>query len=249
MSALAATQMLAIWEAATDLHPLDQALTILAAAFPHQTASELAALSVGRRDGLLLDIYGQTFGAAIGCLATCVHCNELLEFTLDANLFANTNIPDQAPAYELALDGYELHFRLPNSFDLASIAVPAASEPEKTMGTAYQKLISRCVLSVVGPDSLGITRALPDPIMAALALEMSKHDPQAEIQLDLVCPACGQHWHALLDIVTFLWANIQAVAQRLLSEVDRLARAYGWHERDILAMNPIRRRYYLDVLL
>jgi hypothetical protein len=25
-----------------------------------------------------------------------------------------------------------------------------------------------------------------------------------------------------------------------------LARAYGWHERDILAMNPIRRARYLQ---
>ncbi len=249
MGVLAIRNILAIWEAAVELHPIDRALTILAAAFPHKTLSDLAALSIGRRDALLFEVYRTTFGAAIECLANCAHCNELLEFRLDLNAFTGEQIMTQAPAYELTVDEYELRFRLPNSFDLANIAM--LSKSENGITAAYQQLISHCVLAAIAPETMDRTMEieLPDTVLAALAHEMTKHDPQAEIQLDLACPACGQHWMALLDIITFLWARIQSEAQRLLGDVDRLARAYGWREDDILAMSPLRRRYYLDVLL
>src|SRR4051794_25836762 len=105
MSALATAHLLAIWEAAVDLHPIDRALAILATAFPDQTAGELAALSIGRRDALLLEVYGTTFGAAIECLANCAHCDELLEFTLDAHAFVSPSMPAQIHWYELAAEG------------------------------------------------------------------------------------------------------------------------------------------------
>jgi hypothetical protein len=48
--------------------------------------------------------------------------------------------------------------------------------------------------------------------------------------------------------VTFFWKEIAAHAKRLLREVHILAAAYKWREADILAMNPNRRQYYLEMV-
>jgi hypothetical protein len=77
---------------------------------------------------------------------------------------------------------------------------------------------------------------------------MAKADPLADIQLALSCPFCGLGWKAAFDIVSFLWREIESLAGRLLRDVHTLAFAYGWHERDILALSPMRRQFYLALI-
>ena len=77
---------------------------------------------------------------------------------------------------------------------------------------------------------------------------MALVDPQADVQLALSCPACGQQWRATFDVVSFLWDELDAWARRLLREVHTLASAYHWREADILAMSRWRRQYYLDLV-
>jgi hypothetical protein len=77
---------------------------------------------------------------------------------------------------------------------------------------------------------------------------MAACDPQAEVLLDLNCPACGHGWQALFDVVAFFWAELAAQAKRLLREVHTLARAYGWREADILGMSARRRQFYLEMV-
>ncbi len=76
---------------------------------------------------------------------------------------------------------------------------------------------------------------------------MAEQDPQAEILLDVACPACGHAWQTLLDIVDFVWREVSAGATRLLEEVHTLARAYHWREADILALSSRRRQAYLEM--
>ena len=134
-------------------------------------------------------------------------------------------------------------------------AVPAAGQqgPRRRRGlpdpaAARRLLVRRCVLHasrervpVAGDD-------LPAEAVAGLAQRMVEHDPQAEVLLDLSCPACEHDWQALFDIVAFFWAELAARADRLLREVHALARAYGWREADILGMSPHRRRFYLEMV-
>jgi hypothetical protein len=77
---------------------------------------------------------------------------------------------------------------------------------------------------------------------------MLEADPQAEIILRLTCPACGHQWELLFDIADFFWTEIAVQAQRLLREIDTLARAYGWTEREILSLPAQRRQSYLEML-
>jgi len=82
----------------------------------------------------------------------------------------------------------------------------------------------------------------------ALSAELARRQPWADVEIALSCPGCSTAWEAPLDIGSFVWDEIAAEARRVVHEVDRLARAYGWREADILAMTPARRRTYLALV-
>jgi hypothetical protein len=90
--------------------------------------------------------------------------------------------------------------------------------------------------------------ALPESVLSRVEALLAEADPLAELMIDNGCPACGYRWHSLFDIVSFFWIEISASARRLLGDVHLLARAYGWREADILAMSPLRRSYYLEMV-
>jgi hypothetical protein len=243
MRPLSAFDLLRVWEVGEDQHPLDRALTLLEVACPELTWDELAALSIGQRDARLLTLREWTSGPRLNGFAECPQCAERLEFEVAvAELRAADERDAGEQAQELVTDSLTLRFRLPNSRDLA--AVMGCQDPV----AARSLLAQRCVLwasrggeSVAGDE-------LPVGAIASLAHRMAECDPQAEVLLDLRCPACEQGWRALFDIVAFFWAELAAKARRLLREVHVLARAYGWREADILGMSARRRRFYLEMI-
>lgn len=245
MPALAVETLLNIWEVGQQQHPVDRALTILAATYPDMSRDELARLSIGQRDARLLRIYEQTFDPQLVCATNCPQCQEALEFVL---LTAEIRpADDEEPLerdYLLQVNDYTLHFRLPNSFDLAAIARQTGNSM-----TARHLLLERCVLEATYQGEAFAVADLAAPVTAELVAQMARLDPQAEIVLNLDCPACRHTWSALLDIVVFLWSRITAQAKRLLHDVHTLARAYGWREADILAMSATRRQFYLDIVM
>ena len=224
-------------------HPLDRALTILATAFPATPREAFAALSIGQRDSYLLWLRELTFGPQLNSYVECSQCQERLEFTLPvaALRFAGTGEVGEQP-YELAVEDHRLSFRLPDSRDLAAAAVC------KGTASARRVLLERCVLQANRDDSPVPVRELPAGVVELLAAQMATCDPQAEVLLNLRCPACDYDWQVLFDIVTFFWAEIAAQAKRLLHEAHLLARAYAWAEADILAMSAWRRECYLNMV-
>ena len=81
MSVLSGATLIRIWEVGQRLHPVDQALIILAAAFPQMSRDELAALPIGQRDAHLLTVHEESFGPQLAGLAECPQCQEQLEFS------------------------------------------------------------------------------------------------------------------------------------------------------------------------
>ena len=73
-------------------------------------------------------------------------------------------------------------------------------------------------------------------------------DPNADIAFDVHCEACGHAGTAQLDAGELLWDEIDARARALLGEVHLLASAYGWTEREILALSAARRATYLSMV-
>lgn len=224
-------------------HPLDRALTILAAACPQLSRNELASLSVSRRDALLFAVRRQLNGAQLAGLHHCPACREQLTFNLDGQaVYAAPDMDEGEPVYEFAADEYALQFRLPNSFDLAHVA--ACDE----VAAARTGLLRSCVLRLTRGDEEVAVEDVPDAVTEAVAAEMARQAPQADVELDVQCAACGHRWPIVFDIASFFWTEISARAKRLLREVHTLARAYGWRETDILALSPARRQFYLEMV-
>ena len=240
MRTLSALDLVRAWEAGRDRHPVDRALLLLALAYPELTRDQLAALTIGQRNGRLLALRQQMLGAQLNAYAECPQCREALEFSIDAPSLRSPEPAEQV--FTLAVDGLDVRFRLPDSLDLA--AVSNVPDPDAARGL----LLQRCVLAARQSETEIAAAALPQTAVAALADAMSERDPQASQRFRLSCPACGHGWAALFDIVSYFWTEINAYAQRLLGEVHRLARAYGWREADILAMSSARREFYLGLV-
>jgi hypothetical protein len=87
---------------------------------------------------------------------------------------------------------------------------------------------------------------LPAEAVNALAEKLAEADPAADLDFALDCPACGHAWVTTFDITAYFWRELAVMAQAMLEDVHALATAYGWSERDVLAMPKARRRYYLS---
>ena len=108
-------------------------------------------------------------------------------------------------------------------------------------------LLQRCLLGARREDRPHPTDRLPEAVVTAVVEAMAAADPQADVRTELGCPSCGHRWPCSFDIVSFFWSEIEAWAWRVLQDVHRLARAYGWREQDILELSPWRRRVYLEM--
>jgi hypothetical protein len=241
MRPLLAPDLLQLWETGLSEHPLDRALIVLAAAFPELSWDDLADLSVGRRNQLLLAVREQVFGPRLPAVAQCPACQGSLELLLDSSMLrASGREKLESTIEHRAEDGQVLRFRLPNSRDLAAILGCADRSEARLL------LLRRCLApsddAKAGPDW-----TLAESGLSAIAAQMAERDPQAEVLLDLCCPACGHRWPLALDIAAFFWTELAAQARRLLGEVGTLARSYGWAEADILSLSSARRRAYMEM--
>ncbi len=246
MRALSVPELLAVWEQGLTQTPVERALSLFSAACPDAAPNELARLPIGWRDGQLLTLREWTFGPALTSLAACPVCNERVELAFEtSDIRAETEAESEKPLL-LNVAEHELALRLPNSEDLMAIAneESAASNP----ATARTLLLARCILQARRGDAGVTIEDLPAEVGVAAARAMAEADPQADVQLALACPNCGHEWQANFDIVAYFWAEINGWAVRLLREVHALAAAYGWREADILALSPLRRQLYLEML-
>lgn len=242
MRALSASELLTVWERGPTLSPVQRAVALLHAANPDFSMEEIARLSIGQRNGLLMQLREWTFGPQLTAMATCARCGERLELN-----FSSSEIPaapELDPDDELALaaEGFNVRFRLPDSLDLAAVS----GSPD--VATARQALFERCLLSVHLEGEEKSAGDLPEHLVAVISERMEQADPRASVQLSLSCPACGHQWLGTFDIVTYFWNEIDGWAQGMLRDVHTLASAYGWHESDILSMSPWRRQFYLDMI-
>jgi len=248
MRALSASELLTVWERGSGQTPVERALALLSAACAGPSPEALARLSLGRRDALLLDLREQTFGPTMASLANCPACGERLEMTFDAADLRAQPGGAEGPTggatgepLTLRVGDYEVSFRLPDSFDLAA-AAGRSGEAE-----AAALILERCLVDARRGDERLTASQLPSDVGEAVARRMAEADPQAEVLLNLACPACGAGWLEPFDIESYFWGEVDAWAQRVLLEVHALASRYGWSEADILNMSAWRRRFYLNL--
>lgn len=233
--------MLRAWETGEAQGPIARALTLLSCGYPERPMTELAALTIGQRDGLLLKLREQTFGRHIRGFAECPVCGQALVFSTTSSALS-VSPPSASWPQELRFDDWVLQLRPLDSHALAT----AASFGEVELARAY--LLECCLLCAELAGEEIAASELPETVCLRISAALAEHDPQAEVLLSLRCASatCGHQWDALFDIATYLWIEVAAQARRLFDEVDALARAYGWSEAAILGMSSARRRQYLQ---
>ena len=226
-----------MWEKGRGLHPLDQGLLAIHAAFP-EARETVADWPLGRRNRALAELHCSYFGHALEGWTSCPQCGEKLEFKMDGRVLAEQ--PQSQHAEPIVIHGQT--FRLPTSRDLARAALErdTAADPD----AAAVRLLRVCRLD--GGDDAGQTWSEEE--LEEAGEKMAAADPLAEIILNFQCPVCEATCHESLDLPTFLWAELEALARRLVMDVHALASAYGWSEREILALSDTRRRLYLEMV-
>jgi hypothetical protein len=242
MHALSAKTLLELWEDVHTQAPVERALSLLAAADTENTVEQLAAFSLGDRNARLLALREVLFGSEMEALAVCPRCGQRLELRLNATELRNMCGPGPNREVTLSIDGYEVRLRPLNSLDLPTIT----SEAE--LASAHDYVLRRCLLSVHNGNMPVEFEELPGEVVEASAQKIAEIDPLADIQISICCHSCQHIYQAAFDILSFLWKEIDAWARRVLIEVHILASAYGWSEREILALGAPRRQFYLDMV-
>jgi hypothetical protein len=268
MRVLSASELLGVWERGLSQSHVRRALSLLTAANPEHSPAQLAELSIGRRDGLLLTLREWTFGSQIQSVATCPHCSDRLELSFEisdirvpvvaeekhqASLLSRWFDRQQPLTHRsgvVKFADYEVQFQLPNSLDLAACLdrIPALNSGTDNATSPQLILLERCLLVADRRGQKQSIDGLPAEVINAVLAQMAADDPQANVQLNLTCPSCSHQWRSHFDIVSFFWTEIQAWAIRTLREIHTIASAYGWTEAEILAMNPYRRYLYLEMV-
>jgi hypothetical protein len=235
MLPLRAPDVLALWEQGRARHAIDRALLLFAAACPELPADRLADLPLGQRNAALFRLRHCTFGPEVRAYIDCPGCGERMELTLQVDMF----LPPEREAHmggEYETDGFR--FRLPTSRDLSALLGHADAE------SAATHLLERCC--VARPD--GAATSSLHGLLEKIEARLEALDPSADIELSLICESCKHVWTAPFDIAAVLWDEVDARARALLAAVHTLARAYGWSERDVLALSEQRRSTYLGMV-
>lgn len=242
MRPLTAATLLGAWERALPQSPAQRALTLLQFVGADLPPERLAALTIGQRDGHLLNLRESAFGPQMTGVAACPACSRQLELSFTVTSIRVAPPTDPLGPCTLTHADYQAEFRLPNTDDFTALT------PDLDRLANQRRLLERCLLSVRCSGEAVPFDELPDEVRTAVSDRMAEADPQADVQLSLACPDCGHRWQAPLDILSYLWAEIHEWATRLLGDIHTLASAYGWREADILALSPWRRQAYLEMI-
>lgn len=193
-------------------------------------AREIAADTLGARNIRLLELHRDLVGKPLEATVTCGRCAVESEFEVPAHAILAIPTPDPAASAVVRCADQVLRFRLPRMDDIQA----AAHEPNLP-----RALLERCQLES-GPIS--------ESAMAEAGRAFELLDPAANLVIDLVCAGCARPIAASLEIAGFVARDLDALSRALFHDVDRIAAAYGWTERDILALPPARRRRYVTMI-
>jgi hypothetical protein len=192
---------------------------------PEATAGDTLGLSNQRS----LALHRALCGGRIEARVTCPHCAAENEAELPvADLLA---LPPPPEAVTVETDGGPTRFGLPRMAELAALASAGARGAVEMAGR----------LALDRP----LTGELSPAQMESLAAAWEAADPVGVIALGLDCFSCGRQMTATVDPAVFVARDFDRLADRLMKEVDVIARAYGWSETDILALPAVRRRRYV----
>jgi hypothetical protein len=206
-------------------------------------------LTAGDRERLLIACAAATLGESVDVVARCprAECRELIDLSVDLvallQPMQGARPPDHLLAVGSDVGGRTLRFRLPTGADLEAAAQIAIDDA----GAARASLLDACLLDIVDERDTPVARELEPAVAAALEDAIAALDPMAECTAAGDCPACGEPIRSLVDGFALLCSAV-VTPDRLLAEIDSVARVYHWSEAEILALPLPRRRRYLELI-
>ncbi|MEZ5082213.1 MAG: hypothetical protein R2750_01980 [Bacteroidales bacterium] len=244
MRPLTSSELLTEWEQGLNQPLLHKTFALLQTASPELNTADIAKLSIGNRDARLFKLREWMFGSRFRNMAECPECSERVEWETrmtELNLLLKEN-SKTANEFNLEKDGYNIQFRLPNSDDIISVVSNNTKNQDPT------RLLNLCVLKSKFKNRKVKFENLPENILQDLTSRIEELDPMADIRMKISCPNCSHEWESRFDIISYLWAEIDNWAKRMLQDIFSLARAFGWSEKEILEMNPMRRNIYVEMV-
>jgi hypothetical protein len=219
--ALAVTRILVAALSRIDEKPVDEALA--------------RSLATGSRDGLLLRIAASMRPGPQWFDARCQSCHAPYDFSIDLSALpfseAGSGFPQTTVQTSLGLRRFEA----PNGTHEEAIATaPLGRNPAR-------QLIALCGLD---DDAEEAAQRFTAQDLATIDSALDRLMPQATEMLESRCPECGMTTHARIEPLGFAFPKLSDV----LHQTHRIARAYHWSERDILALPSARRRRYLEMI-
>jgi hypothetical protein len=199
------------------------------------SSPKASALTASDRDRLLAAVYERTFGPRIQSTTRCTGCDQLfdLEFSVEqlrGILDASTNdAADRQPDGTFRTSN-GVRFRLPTGED--EVAASGAAPDQ-----AVRVLLERCVLD---PDADASIEAIEDAI-EALA-------PVLDVDLNAVCPECGQAQAVHFDMQFYLLRAIAQSRAQVARDAHLLATTYGWSYQEILGLPRSMRRTLVGLI-
>ncbi|MFN3324556.1 MAG: hypothetical protein ACK5AZ_13750 [Bryobacteraceae bacterium] len=192
--------------------------------------SELWRWTVTRRMQALLAVASASGGTRRETAVVCPEpeCRQTMQIELDLRAFRRS-CDDET--FRFSPDGAaEFVFRLPNGLDQLRFVQELDDDPLRLV----PELIASGDLQAFRPEWL--------PLLEA---ELEERDPFTVLELSATCPGCGASNSHHFDLEAFLLRDLARKQTALLEAIHRIARAYHWSEREILALPPHRRDYYL----
>lgn len=241
MQPLNAWELLTVWDENSHKPLLSKTLGLLAKACGTDDTVKIGRMSIGERDARLLMLREWLFGTAMKNKTACPVCKENVEWEASTRqmLVQHLRTDFSVPVFTAETTSATIFFRLPDSFDLQK----AGEQQDNGNG-----IIENCILEIMRNGEKHPAASIAPAELEALEKRMSEEDPQADIRVQLNCPACANAWEAAFDIMSYLWAEINNWAYRLMDEVALLARHFGWAEKDIVNMSARKRNLYIQML-
>lgn len=242
MHALTQAKLLDLWDSGSRATTWARARLLLQAAWPDHT---IALWPLGLVNARLLEVRSTVFGSSWNCVANCPACAQVAEVQLDitAMLAAapNVDFADIQTWHVLNEANGATRFRLPVLGDLARTDTVETLRASQLLHAIVEMPTSQTMIDASMLDQ-------PTPIRSEIEQQLLQLDPLAAIDIVMDCPSCDHQWRAAVDVIGMLWAELSAMAKRLLGDVARLAAVFGWSETQILALSSVRRQHYLDMV-
>lgn len=239
ISTLSNAQVLSMWEQAASQPPARRACYLLVDAESELTS--ISTFAIGERDRRLLLLRKELFGDDVAGMTDCPECTSRVEVRFQASeVAARESVANVIGT--TSSNGFVVRWRLPTCGDLADLSDLSSNDRMR------ERLLELCVVEAQRDERTVAILECPAPVIDDVCTAMAQADPYGDIRLNLGCPACGHSWDVIFDVEAFVWREIDAWSKRLLREIHTLATAYGWSEREILAMSLRRRAAYLELV-